>query len=152
MGYIKGAGTYNTDFGGSELGNITRLDNLIGGLGERLDILQNKLETTKSELEDSKRLIGAPFPREDELRQKEQRLEELVKKFTEQAEKENATVEVSEHLMELGSADQLAALKASGIPFQKAETSDGKIIVKVKPEHKEAAQNAIRNAQNGQKR
>ena len=152
VGYIKGAGTYNTDFGGSELGNITRLDNLIGGLGERLDILQNKLETTKSELEDSKRLIGAPFPREDELRQKEQRLEELVKKFTEQAEKENATVEVSEHLMELGSADQLAALKASGIPFQKAETSDGKIIVKVKPEHKEAAQNAIRNAQNGQKR
>lgn len=151
VGYIKGAGTYNTDFGGSELGNITRLDNLIGGLGERLEILQNKLETTKSELEDSKRLIGAPFPREDELRQKEQRLEELVKKF-EQADKENETVEVSDHLMEIGTSDQLAALKASGIPFQKAETSDGKIIVKVKPEHKEAAQNAIRNAQNGQKR
>ena len=151
VGYIKGAGTYKLDFSGSELGNITRLDNLIGGLGERLELLQNSLETATTQLEDSKRAIGAPFPREDELRQKEQRLEELVKKF-EQADKENETVEVSDHLMEIGTSDQLAALKASGIPFQKAETSDGKIIVKVKPEHKEAAQSAIRGMQSAMKR
>ena len=151
VGYIKGAGTYKLDFSGSELGNITRLDNLIGGLSERLELLQNSLETATTQLEDSKRAIGAPFPREDELRQKEQRLEELVKKF-EQADKENETVEVSDHLMEIGTSDQLAALKASGIPFQKAETSDGKIIVKVKPEHKEAAQSAIRGMQSVMKR
>lgn len=56
------------------------------------------------------------------------------------------------YLIEIKTPDQLAALKASSIPFQKTETSDGKIIVKVKPEHKEAAQNAIRNTQNGLKR
>ncbi len=56
------------------------------------------------------------------------------------------------YLIEIKSPDQLTALKSSGIPFQKAETSNGTIIVKVKPEHKEAAQNAIRNAQNGQNR
>ena len=59
---------------------------------------------------------------------------------------------VSGYLIEIKSPDQLAALQASGIPFQKAETSDGKIIVKVKPEHKEAAKSAIQNAQNGLKR
>ena len=59
---------------------------------------------------------------------------------------------VSGYLIEIKSPDQLAALHASGIPFQKAETSDGKIIVKVKPEHKEAAQSAIRGMQSAMKR
>lgn len=58
----------------------------------------------------------------------------------------------SDYLIEIKRPDQLAALQASGIPFQKAETSDGTIIVKVKLEHKEAAKSAIQNAQNGLKR
>ena len=79
-----------------------------------------------------------------------------TKTFAERAlgKKENNGVYFAKdgYLIEIKSPDQLTALQASGIPFQKAETSDGKIIVKVKPEHKEAAQSAIRNAQNGLKR
>lgn len=49
------------------------------------------------------------------------------------------------YLIEIKSPEQLTALKASGIPFQKAETSDGTIIVKVRQEDKDAAKNTVRN-------
>lgn len=76
---------YHGELGGSELGNLTRLDNILNGL--------------PSELASAKA--------------------------------------------------QLDKLKASGIPYKKAETTDGKLIVRVNLKDKAAAQNAIRNNQTG---
>ena len=141
---LHGSAVHMTDLGTSETGNITRLDNLLQGLPKELTKSEALLADTIRQLEESKNELGKPFPREEELQEKEKRLDELTKLLEIDGQGEEL-VEITEpFLIELGSQAQLDKLRASGIPYKKAETSDGKLIVKVNRKDKEAAQNAIR--------
>ena len=58
-------------------GNFTRLDNLIKNLPNGLTTAEQRLQNTRAQLEQAKEEVKKPFPREEELRQKQARLNEL---------------------------------------------------------------------------
>ncbi len=58
-------------------GNITRLDNMITSLPDKLKATEALLENTKKQFENAKEQIEKPFPQEEELRAKSERLTEL---------------------------------------------------------------------------
>ncbi|MBO5421210.1 MAG: TnpV protein [Clostridia bacterium] len=63
--------------GGDIQGNITRLDNLISRLPDRLEACKEKLAETEKQIENAKAEIERPFPKEQELKEKSERLAEL---------------------------------------------------------------------------
>lgn len=63
--------------GSDTLGNITRINNLLDGLSQRLENVQRELETVKERLANAKTEVGKPFPKEAELNQMQERLAEL---------------------------------------------------------------------------
>ena len=56
---------------------ITRLDNALENLAGSLQAEQNSLEETKTQLENARTELAAPFAREEELAEKTARLKEL---------------------------------------------------------------------------
>ena len=58
-------------------GNVTRLDNKIAQFEDNLARCGEELENTKNQLETAKNEISKPFPKEDELAEKTERLGEL---------------------------------------------------------------------------
>lgn len=63
--------------GADVFGNITRLDNALENLAGSLQAEQNSLEETKTQLENARTELAAPFAREEELAEKTARLKEL---------------------------------------------------------------------------
>ena len=74
---LKGALTHTTGLGTDIFGNILRLDNLLGGMEERLIACREQLENVNVQLENAKQEVEKPFPQEDELKTKSARLDEL---------------------------------------------------------------------------
>jgi len=74
---LKGAASHHVSLGIDNIGNITRLDNAIDGIGKRLVKAEEQLENLKTQLETAKTEVEKPFAQEDELRQKMARLTEL---------------------------------------------------------------------------
>lgn len=76
---LKGALSHRVSLGTDVFGNITRLDNALNGLEQRLESNREALERTKEQMAVAKTEAEKPFPREGELREKSQRLAELTK-------------------------------------------------------------------------
>ena len=76
---LKGQLTHTVSLGTDIHGNITRLDNALHGLEERLQEHRDMLENTKTQMETAKAEAEKPFPREQELQEKSKRLAELTK-------------------------------------------------------------------------
>ena len=74
---IKGAISHQGVLGSDPLGNITRIDNVIDGLEKVLENEKAELSNTQKQLEIAKEQLQKPFSRENELKQKEERLSEL---------------------------------------------------------------------------
>ena len=74
---LKGALTHTTGLGTDIFGNILRLDNLLGGMEERLIACREQLENVNVQLANAKQEVEKPFPQEDELKKKSARLDEL---------------------------------------------------------------------------
>ena len=74
---MKGSLSYSTDLGTDIFGNIQRLDNVLGSMGERLTACKQELENTKAQLANAKEEVEKPFAQEEELKTKSARLEEL---------------------------------------------------------------------------
>ena len=74
---ISGAGTYAVDMGESALGNIQRLENLLGGLEAALKENVSLLENARAQLEGAKAELEKGWPQEAELQEKSARLAEL---------------------------------------------------------------------------
>ena len=74
---LKGMLRYNTPIGSDVHGNITRLDNTIDGISKRLKLAVFELENTEKQLENAKESAAKPFPQEEELKAKTERLNEL---------------------------------------------------------------------------
>ena len=58
-------------------GNIQRLDNALGAFEERMAACVEQLENTHVQLENAKVEVQKPFPQEEELKSKTERLNEL---------------------------------------------------------------------------
>ena len=74
---LKGQMTHRVTLGKDPRGNLTRIDNALNGMVDRLATVQSKLESLYSQMETAKTELGKPFPQEDELRVKSARLAEL---------------------------------------------------------------------------
>lgn len=74
---LKGELSYSTALGSDVYGNITRLDNVLEGLEKRLDLSVQELENTEKQFEAAKVAVEKPFEKEEELKTKTARLDEL---------------------------------------------------------------------------
>ncbi len=74
---LKGTLTHTTGLGTDIFGNILRLDNVLGGMEERLIACREQLENVNVQLANAKQEVEKPFPQEDELKTKSARLDEL---------------------------------------------------------------------------
>ena len=66
-----------TNLGTDIFGNILRLDNLLGGMEERMIACREELENINVQLDNAKQEVEKPFPQEDELKTKSAPLDEL---------------------------------------------------------------------------
>ena len=74
---LRGSMTHRVGLGMDARGNITRIDNALSGITDKLERAQEKLEETRKQIEEAKIESAKPFPQEEELRQKSARLAEL---------------------------------------------------------------------------
>lgn len=74
---LKGAVSHRVALGTDARGNITRLDNALAGIPERLERANEQLNNLYNQQEAAKAEVGKPFPQEVELTAKSQRLAEL---------------------------------------------------------------------------
>ena len=74
---LKGAVSHRVALGTDARGNITRLDNALAGIPERLERANEQLNNLYNQQEAAKAEVGKPFPQEAELIAKSQRLAEL---------------------------------------------------------------------------
>ena len=78
---LKNNATYSVGLGESDIGNITRIDNEINFITNRLSLAEKDLVNIKNDLEKAKVEITKPFEQEQELKDKLKRLNELNKKL-----------------------------------------------------------------------
>ena len=74
---LKGELGYPVTLGMDTFGNITRLDNALEGLPKRLEMNEMELDNIKKQFETAKVDVERPFPQEEELKAKTDRLNEL---------------------------------------------------------------------------
>ena len=74
---VKHEAVSKVHLGADALGNITRINNLLESYPEKLAEAEQKLETVQEQLANAKEEVGKPFPKEEELNQKLERLSEL---------------------------------------------------------------------------
>ena len=74
---MKGEMTHRVSIGTSALGNLTRLDNALAGIPDRMEHSKQQLTTLYDQQSDARAEVGKPFPQEAELAAKSARLAEL---------------------------------------------------------------------------
>ena len=74
---LKGKGEYIGEFGTDEIGNITRMDNVLDKLPERLENTISKLKDTEEQFQTAKIEIQKTFPQAELLKDKTLRLAEV---------------------------------------------------------------------------
>ena len=74
---LKGKMNHRVTLGKDVRGNLTRIDNVLSTIPQRMQAVQDKLTTLRMQAETAKAELGKPFPQEDELRIKSARLAEL---------------------------------------------------------------------------
>lgn len=74
---LKGAMSHRVPLGTDARGNITRLDNALAAIPEKLNNTNERLTNLYNQQEATKMEIGKPFPQEAELTAKSRRLAEL---------------------------------------------------------------------------
>ena len=74
---LKGKMNHRVTLGKDARGNLTRIDNALNGIPERMQAVQDKLANLREQVETAKAELGKPFPQEEELRTKSSRLAEL---------------------------------------------------------------------------
>lgn len=97
---IKGETSYNVTLGDDVYGNITRLDNAIERLPDLLEKTIEELESTKQQFETAKIEVEKPFTKEDELKEKQHRLDELNILLNMDKRENEIIVEVSDDAIE----------------------------------------------------
>jgi hypothetical protein len=113
---LKGAMSHTAKLGTDARGNLTRIDNTLTNMGNRLNHVRDQLENLTKQQEAAKSEIGKPFPQEQELKDKISRLAVLdtelnmgieVSGSQEQVQKENPKPERPSVLNSLKQSPQL---------------------------------------------
>jgi len=92
---VKHESVAKVRLGADALGNITRINNLLESYPEKLAEAEQRLETVQEQMANAKEEVGKPFPKEEELNQKLERLSELNALFN-MDEREDTETEQSE--------------------------------------------------------
>ena len=74
---VKHESVAKVRLGADALGNITRINNLLESYPEKLAEAEQRLETVQEQMTNAKEEVGKPFPKEEELNRKLERLSEL---------------------------------------------------------------------------
>ena len=74
---LRGKMNHRVTLGKDARGNLTRIDNALNAMPDRLQNVRNTLDALTAQMETAKAELGKPFPQEDELRTKSARLAEL---------------------------------------------------------------------------
>lgn len=74
---MKGTLSHATVLGADIFGSITRIDNLIDGMVQKLEVEKLALSETQTQLENARTEMETPFAKEAELKEKSERLKEL---------------------------------------------------------------------------
>ena len=74
---LKGQMSHRVELGKDARGNLTRIDNVLNAIPERLNSQKVYLENLYTQMASAKAELGKPFPQEEELRVKSARLAEL---------------------------------------------------------------------------
>ena len=74
---LKGQMTHRVTLGKDARGNLTRIDNVLNAMPDRVQNVKNMLNELTAQMEAAKAELGKPFPQEEELREKSARLAEL---------------------------------------------------------------------------
>ena len=74
---LKGQMTHRAMLGTDPRGNLTRIDNALSQMPQRLEAVKNQLDNLYQQQAAAKAEVGKPFPQEQELRDKSARLAEL---------------------------------------------------------------------------
>ena len=69
--------TYTAQLADDPVGNVTRINNALEGMAEKIEQHEARLVRLESELKNAQEEAERPFPKEDELRQKSERLAQL---------------------------------------------------------------------------
>lgn len=125
---LKGNIRHRVTLGTDARGNITRLDNSLAAMPDRLQKVQDTMENLYNQQAAAKEELGKPFPQEEELKEKSARLAELDAALNmdepdlpcgDLAEEAEELSEVAEEKMQYGKPSVLAQLK------EKAEQVSG---------------------------
>ena len=74
---LKGELAHRVTLGKDARGNLTRIDNVLTAMPDRMKTAQAQLENVYKQIEAAKAELGKPFPQEEELRTKSARLAQL---------------------------------------------------------------------------
>jgi len=74
---LAGEISYNLNLGTDVYGNLTRIDNVIKGIPEELENKKVELENIKKQLENAKEDVKLPFDKENELKEKIEKLNNI---------------------------------------------------------------------------
>ncbi|MCI6044095.1 helicase [bacterium] len=74
---LKRQCSYKIEVGKDGLGNLQRISNALSGIEKKLADAEQKLETLQQQLATAKEEVAKPFPKEEELAEKMERLAEL---------------------------------------------------------------------------
>lgn len=125
---LKGNIRHRVTLGTDARGNITRLDNSLAAMPDRLQKVQDTMENLYNQQAAAKEELGKPFPQEEELKEKSARLAELDAALNmdepdlpcgDLAEEAEELSEVAEEKIQYGKPSVLAQLK------EKAEQVSG---------------------------
>ena len=78
---IKGRTTHSIEVGTDPSGNITRINNALNGLGSALNKAQDRLSDLHAKVASAQEELARPFPQEEELAEKQARLNEVNAKL-----------------------------------------------------------------------
>ena len=74
---MQGTLTYKVGLGTDVFGNIQRMDNLLESMPTRQLDYKEQLKNLEIQVENAKQEVAKPFPREEELKEKSARLDQL---------------------------------------------------------------------------
>lgn len=113
---VKGHTSHSIELGDDPGGNITRLNNLLNSFEKRLEEQTQKLSSLHSQVEEAKAELERPFPHEEELKEKQARLNE-VNAMLDMDNRGGASLEKGEPVSAIPfSAEQKKAVSADALP------------------------------------
>ena len=151
-GFLQNETKHYLDFGTSELGNITRMDNVLDEIPKRLDNQKKNLDRFKDELDKSKKEVQKPFEQAKLLAEKRQRLNEVNKLIEIEMKTRSSTTE-KERIKKLDMEKQevLNLVKENGLNLENLKEefkNDKEIVIEAVKENGmalEFASNDLRN-------